>query len=1296
MIATDTALRAPDRGAALGDVCVLFADLAGFSALTARLIAEQARGAEAVHDALNPLISAVIDAVQAHGGMVTGLSGDAVTALWPLERAQAAQTCANGLAAAVARVAAQIGLALPIRVVLDAGPVELTRVGGHLGDWRVVYTGPPLARLPLTAPKAKAGEIWQSPAFAEANSQAPKQAPQQATRLPTAVPQNPVALAGWAGETGAALTAEYRKTSTLFVLLPTALTQGDALAKATRTIQQIAARHDGTLLQAGPDDKGTIALLVWGLATGVSEADADLAIAAGLAVVAALPGALAGLGTGQTLAGRLGAAGFAQYTVLGAHVNLAAGALSLGQPGLLCDAATRAASTAFGFEDGPKLRGKDGADTPLFHPIARQAKQEALPQFAQPLIGRDAELAALRKTATQPGGLAWLEAEAGAGKSHLIASLIQGLQDTDCHLLRGAGDRLRRMSALGAWRPIFAALPEGHLTNEGLSAALGSADSDRLAVLNPVLPQPMPETAQTRALNPVGRAQVARQMMARLLAANLGDGATPALLIFEDVHWLDTASWQLLAELRRQCPTLAMILVSRPMDAAQVPTEITALRATATVQTLDPLGTRATNALICETLAARTVPDVLARRIYEQSGGHALYTVELAASLLASGAVHIEGGHCLISAAAGDLAGLRFPDGIEGAIAARIGQLSLPEQQVLKVASVQGRRFSGRVVAACLPDVPVAAALASIAATGLILDQGGHWRFHHALTREAAYGLLISAQARTLHAAVAEALDEPQADPTVLAQHWTDAGQDDRALPWLIRAIAQAEAAQASFETLSFVEQALAILERLPPEQRGDIAPEQRSDWHFVAGRAARTIGQFDRSERHLKSVLGLMHRDYPTGMLRGVARVLSEIWRYWRGAKLAPDAAPFSSRDDALDAPFNAAPDAAATTARLIRASDAYLALGEIHYDRADTLGILLDTIAAYNVAQKASEASTALGWANANMSMIGFSAPFLVPPKRHLAAATDLAEMLDDAGQVSWIRAVLGNYHMGAGDWAQSRENLEIGMRLAAQSGQVRNGDVALASLANMCRLHGLMAEADRHDAAVQDAALDRSVTQVEVWALTGRVKSLLAMSDFDGFDTVSDRFQALMADPGVWGNASANSHISVRLYAGIRALHLGDLDQGLALVQQAAKTFAALRTPQVFSIDVTGGFGDAVQLLAQTLGATQPIVKLAKLNAKAAKALAKGYPPAQARGAMAAGDLAALRDQPAKAIAHWQAALTAADQADMPYDIAMAAHRLARVATGQARTTAIGQRDAGLTRAGISLPAVWPSTS
>ncbi|SMY06657.1 AAA family ATPase [Flavimaricola marinus] len=1249
-------------------VCLLFADLAGFSALTARLMAKHARGAEAVHDALNPLVSAVIDAVHAAGGLVTGLSGDAVTALWPLSEAEAAQTCAKALGAAVAAASDDRRMALPIRVVLDAGTVRRIRVGGHLDDWREVYAGPVLDRLVETAPRAKAGEVWQSPAFDQA-----LRSPDAARTAPLArvSRQEPKALSDWAaGQAGAGWTAEYRKTSVLFLRLPDA----GALARSVELIQQIAARHDGALLQAIPDDKGPVALLVWGLATAVSEADADLAIAAGRAAQEAIPGTLAVIGTGQSLAGLLGTSGFAQYTVLGAHVNQAAGGLALGEAGLLVDEATRAAAKRFDFDPGPTLRGKDGAEVALFAPRTSQPNGASdIPRFQRRLIGRTAEQAALREAATTPGALMWLEAEAGAGKSHLIDSLAGELgADESRIVLRGAGDRLLRMSALGAWRAIFAALPAEALTAEGLAGALGDDGADRLALLNPVLTEPQPETDQTRLLNPIGRAQVGREMMARLLAHAIG--STPALLIFEDVHWLDTSSWLLLAELRRACPDLGMILVARPMDGADLTAETLALREAARTLRLDPLDLDAATALICDTLGAATVPDLLARRIYDQSGGNALYTLELAASLLASGAIRVEAGHCHIRSTAGDLSDLRFPDGIEGAIAARIGQLSLDEQQVLKVASVQGRRFSARVLAGCLSGGLSVAALSGIAGTGLIAEQDGDtWRFHHALTREAAYNLMVSAQARHLHAAVAEALEQAGADdPTILAQHWTEAGNDTRALPWLSRAIAQAEAAQANHETLSFVETALAVADRLEAASSPAISQEQRAGWHFTAGRAARTIGNFDRAERHLKTVVALTHRDYPAGAASGVGRLLSEIWRYWRGSK--------------------AAPDPAADPEQLIRASDAYLGLGEIHYDRSDTLGILLDTIAAYNVAQRSGEISNALAWANANMSMLGFNAPFLVPPKRHLAAAEALVEQIDDVAGISWIRAVLGNYYMGAGDWAKSRSNFLIGMELAEQSGQIRNGDVAHASLANMCRLHGLMAEADSHDAAVLARATDRSITQVQVWALSGRVKSLLAMNDFDGFDAASDRFRALMADPAIWDNASANSHISVLLYAGIRALHQGDVDGGLALVQQAAAVYAALRTPQVFSIDVTGGFGDAIRLLAKALGPTSAVLKLARSNVKSARFVAKTYPPARARAAIAAGDLAALKGDTAKATAHWQEAQAAAEAADMPYDIAMAAHRLWHAGPEADRAGAQARRDANLERAGITLPEVW----
>ena len=107
------------------DAVLLFADLAGFSDLSARLVASDTRGAEAIHDTLNPMISAIMETVAQHGGLTIGLHGDAVTAVWPLAQAKRALRCAQGLSGAVAR-ATHEGEPLPIRAVLDAE--ELSRI----------------------------------------------------------------------------------------------------------------------------------------------------------------------------------------------------------------------------------------------------------------------------------------------------------------------------------------------------------------------------------------------------------------------------------------------------------------------------------------------------------------------------------------------------------------------------------------------------------------------------------------------------------------------------------------------------------------------------------------------------------------------------------------------------------------------------------------------------------------------------------------------------------------------------------------------------------------------------------------------------------------------------------------------------------------------------------------------------------------------------------------------------------------------------------------------------------------
>lgn len=266
-------------------------------------------------------------------------------------------------------------------------------------------------------------------------------------------------------------------------------------------------------------------------------------------------------------------------------------------------------------------------------------------------------------------------------------------------------------------------------------AILGAEAAPSLALLNPVLPVELPETDVNRALTGAGRADRTRDLMTRLMLEVL---PARAVLLVDDAHWLDSATWQLLDSVTR-ASAVSLVLVTRPLSPDDQPSEARRFLDEGWVDTihLGPLPEAEAGALAAQALGAAEAARPLARFLHDKAAGHPLFTTALALTLAARGIVRVEA----------------------GAVGERIAALSPAGQLTLKTTSVLGRSFDVEAVAELHPSADidrVRADLRSIAGTGLVERVGaGDWRFHHAIVADAAYASLTRVQVRQLHARAA-------------------------------------------------------------------------------------------------------------------------------------------------------------------------------------------------------------------------------------------------------------------------------------------------------------------------------------------------------------------------------------------------------------------------------------------------------------------------------------------------------------------------------------------------------------
>ncbi|HEV3464991.1 MAG TPA: AAA family ATPase, partial [Actinomycetota bacterium] len=474
--------------------------------------------------------------------------------------------------------------------------------------------------------------------------------------------------------------AELRQITVVFANLPdldhrAGLEEADEVMRA---LQGALYRYEGSINKLSIDDKGTTLVAALGLPPLAHEDDPARGVQAGLAMCAALAGlglrAAVGVTTGRAFCGAVGHRRRREYTMLGAVVNLAARLMQEAGDGVLCDAATaEAARSALAFEalTPVRVKGRVGP-VPVYRPgrPRRAAGRGLEPVARDPLVGREAEWEVLeealrRLTGDGPGAVRVLvlEGEAGAGKSRLVAELVDQAVAAGVPVLTGAGDAVERNTPWHAWHDLFGRLPA--FDGADLAARrrlvldlLGPDPElrDLAPLLNPVLALELPETPASAQLSGQGRAGRTRELLVLLLRAVVGD--KPTVLVIEDAHWLDSASTGLVLALSRERLPLLLVVATRPRTEGGTTVEEELawnayrqlLRApNIDLLILDRLSAAAVEALVGQRLGTRDVPDVLARRL---------------------------------------------PHTVHGAITSRIDRLSPTQQLTVKVASVIGRVFA--------------------------------------------------------------------------------------------------------------------------------------------------------------------------------------------------------------------------------------------------------------------------------------------------------------------------------------------------------------------------------------------------------------------------------------------------------------------------------------------------------------------------------------------------------------------------------------------------------------------------
>jgi class 3 adenylate cyclase/predicted ATPase len=590
---------------------------------------------------------------------------------------------------------------------------------------------------------------------------------------------------------------------------------------------------------------GVLAYFGWPRA---HEDEAERAVRAGLAIAQAVPrlevragdplAARVGIATGLVMVGELIGEGAAkEQAVVGETPNLAARLQALAAPGsvVISQATRRLVGGLFELTDLGVQRLKGFAEPLAAWRVEGEGRAEGRFEALHgerltPLVGRAHELGILLErwawAKDGDGQVVLLSGEPGIGKSRVVRALRERLGAEPYTPLSQYCSPYHTNSAL---HPVIGLLeraarldrddpPEEQLAK---LEALLARSSDRLDEVVPLLATLLgvPTGARYPALTMTPEMQKRRTLQA-LVDQLVGLASQqPVLALYEDVHWIDPSTLDLLGLVVERIQRLPVLVLITFRPEFQPPwtghAHVTAL-------TMSRLGRRQGADLVARVTGDKPLPAAIVEQIVARTDGVPLFVEELTKTVLESGLLTDAGDHYELS---GPLPPLAIPTTLHDSLMARLDRLA-PVKEVAQIGAVIGREFSHELLAAVAPMSAnqLGDALEQLVQSELVFRRGqapeATYSFKHALVQDAAYQSLLKSKRQQVHARIAKVLEEQfpataEAQPEVVAHHCTHAGLTGKATDYWHKAGRQAMVRSAMTEAVAQLTQALDLLARL-------------------------------------------------------------------------------------------------------------------------------------------------------------------------------------------------------------------------------------------------------------------------------------------------------------------------------------------------------------------------------------------------------------------------------------------------------------------------------------------------
>ncbi len=864
-----------------------------------------------------------------------------------------------------------------------------------------------------------------------------------------------------------------------------------------------------------------------------------------------------GLNLGTVVVADIGADLRMNYTALGDTVNVASRLQSVAEPGtiLVSHAVYEQTRAQFDYAELGSIRVKGRVEPVEIYQVTGMKRDSGrargIPGLAAPMVGREQELARLQhivETVVRDGtgGVVLVTGEAGIGKSRLTGELKQWIARTP------------ELATLSVY--------EGHCVSYGKSAydvqiqilyallELGPEDSvilrrDKIktrvrelvrdGALFDVLPyienlmglQPSAHDAadRIRHLEPAQLRQQTFLAVRELLMHAARE--RPTCLIFEDLHWIDKPSFDLLMFLfnATEDAPLALLCLSRPTDNQAVP-QIQRVGAAALENrfvniTLEPLSMQESTTLIEHLLTLGDLPETLRQVIPQRAEGNPFFLEEILRAMIDRNIIRHRMDHWEVTPGA-DIHSFTIPRTLESLIMTRLDHLSESTRFTAQCASVIGRDFNDSILLR-VADTSMARMendLQELIDHEVVFqypglsDRGAHERhlgFRHILIQQIIYNSILLRRRDQLHHKIAAAIEELYPDrldeqAERLAFHYGESKDAARALPHVIRSAERAASRFANEEALASYRLALEMAIRIqaPSETRTQIlvglgdsqthigdfdgaATSLRAAWDLARsaaaspaqarqtaeiarrlGRGYERRGKYDDAMQWLESALREINRDISSEHAVERARIYLDIgWVHYRRGNL----------DDAEHWRLRAL--------EISEGLDYYAEMGSAYNGLAALYNLRGDRVRAIEFAERGLQVREMIGdvegmsRSHSNLGATLLNLGRWDDALPHLEQSLEFKKRIGDAKNLAAAYTNLGHYYLYKGETARAREYLRLAKRHAEK---IRDNSMLSYTL-------NALAQTDIEDGNLSDAA--RQLEQALGRALeTGTREALL----------------------------------------------------------------------------------------------------------------------------------------------------------------------------------------------------------